>query len=107
MSAPLYFDDDGAPILAVDFHYGDEEAQADDLRAERLETVAGVLALLTDGATPEVAGRRALTFAYLVGALVPPCRTQRELAHRLGVSEARVSVRVKSLRAKLRALACG
>ena len=64
--------------------------------------VKAVVELLASGASVEHAGKRTLLLAHLLGVGGP--RTQRELAHLLGVTPSRVSSAIKFLHQNLQQL---
>jgi hypothetical protein len=68
----------------------------------RLLAARELLAPLVRLGTERQIGRRAVLMAFALGA--GPCKTQRALAARLGVTEARISQELKPVRAHFRAL---
>lgn len=82
---PVHFDEDGRPCF-VDMPT--DEPEADD-RADVRESLAGLIRLLTDGATALQAGQRVHLLAYAVG--VNGHRTQQALADELNISKGRLS----------------
>lgn len=101
-----YFDDDERPVAAVAPVFPDDEHKDEDLvRTARLETVAALIRWLTSGRVgPLQIGRRALLIHHVLDG---NRGTQRRLARRLGVTEARASQGLKALRVALRQLADG
>lgn len=101
----LGFDDDGAPVAAVGPAVYDEPADEDALRVARLETIRALVSWLTSGRVgPLQVGRRVLLIHHVLDG---QRGTQRKLARKLGVSEARASQGLKALRVALRHLADG
>lgn len=92
----------GQVVPVTSFKYpqeseGPQEAiREDEEKAIRLETISNTIRFLSQNATGRQVGRRVMLIAYLLGQ--GGCKTQRDLAHRLGVSEGRVSKAVKSAR---------
>jgi hypothetical protein len=74
-----------------------DEARADDSQAEVLRAL---VEWLTKGRTPDETGRLAHVMAFKFG--LSECRTQRELAETLKISEGRVSQILPEFRALLR-----
>jgi hypothetical protein len=96
------FDDDGKPVGVVSFDYDkiDDPDEAGDVAAIRREVIVRTLQFLTgQRATAKRAGQRAILLAHLVR--VGDCKTQRELARRLGLSPAAISKKVNALRKDL------
>jgi Trp operon repressor len=91
----------GERVAVVDFDYGDCEADSDEARI-RQETIRRLFDFLVrHSARPEQVGARVLELAYLLHCREVGCRSQKELARRLGVSEARVSAAIKSIRKEI------
>lgn len=81
--------EDRRPVPTVDFEYPEDDEQLPVGRSERAagEALAAVLQWCTDGRTAASCGRRTLAVAFLLGNL-PWLRTQRDLATRMGTTEA-------------------
>ena len=94
-----YYDDDQKPVQTCDPREDvDDEIQGS---RHRREIIARLLDwTIQGGADPEAIGRRLLILSHLCRTPSAPS-TQRELARRLGVSEAAVSKQVKRFRAVL------
>lgn len=101
----MAFDDAGEPVQAVAFQYPQDEPQ--ELSAsERQEILCRLLQFLTGGrAKAKQIGQRVLLLSHLVSQ--SGCRTQRELARRLGVKESRASQSLKVARREFAMLARG
>jgi hypothetical protein len=100
-----YFDDDQHPTLAVDPVFPDDEQDETEVRVARLETIRALVSWLTSGRVgPLQVGRRVLLIHHVLDG---QRGTQRKLARKLGVSEARASQGLKALRVALRHLADG
>jgi hypothetical protein len=101
--------DESGPVASVDFAYPEDEAieaPASDTRLARQETVLALLRLLaTKGATPHQIGQRVILLLFLLGR--GDFRTQTEVAKRLGVSRARVSMAVNKLKATFASICKG
>ena len=101
------FSDDGTPVQAVAFDFDAVDSLVDtnndDLRRVRQETTVRLLQFLATRASARACGQRVLLLAFLAGA--SDCKTQLELAKRLGVTPSRVSQTLKSLRSEFARLA--
>lgn len=87
---PLAFDDEGRPVPVSHPAVYDADLEPDaDGHNEFQAKLGAFLRWLTDGATVESAGRKALLIAHLAGQGAN--QTDAELAKRIGVSRARVS----------------
>jgi hypothetical protein len=109
MGVKQAFGEAGEPVSAVDFDFealdrDSEDAGAEDLACLRREVVVQLFQMLTaGGANAKQIGRRVLLMAFLLGQ--SDCKTQRQLARRLGVTPEYVSRAIKSLKAEFPALA--
>jgi DNA-directed RNA polymerase specialized sigma24 family protein len=94
------FDDHGKPVQAVGFVYPADEPEPEPPDAvdgaaaartafDRRRAAAAIIEILIAGTTMKQAGQRAFVLAYVLK--LCPCRTQKELAKRLGVTPGRVS----------------
>lgn len=102
----IAFDESHHAIGAVDFDYPQDEptTERELSAAERQEILTRTLQFLTgQNAKAAHIGKRVLLLAHLVGK--SRCRTQRELAKRLGYTEGRASQALKVARAELAMLA--
>lgn len=101
------FDDNGAPIATTDFEYPSEttaaELLAEDAARIRRETITRLVSMLASRGDRSAVGGRLLLLAFLLRC--GGCKTQRALAKKLRVSEARVSQSLKSLREEMAMLA--
>jgi hypothetical protein len=98
------FDDDGQAVPAVDFDFADVQGWDDEIdtgplrqirRAVQKETIVRLIQHLTSGnPSAEHLGRRVHYLAFRLGQ--SPCKTQADLAQKLGISEAAVSKQVKA-----------
>jgi hypothetical protein len=96
-----FFDESSTPVAAVDFPFDEldrrvERTQdaSDSVLESRLDfdrrhATAALLELLTTNATPREAGQRAFLLAHRLK--LSGCKTKRELADRMGLTEGRVS----------------
>jgi hypothetical protein len=95
-----YFDEAGDRVAVTEFQFPEDEPQAmadDDAARLRQETVQRLLQfLLANAHDPAIVGQRALLLGFLVNA--GPARTQSELAKLLGLSDGRISQKLKELR---------
>ncbi len=103
------FDDDGNATLAEDFPYdvldaasSTSEPTAEDERRIRHETIIRLIQRLTTGATARMVAQRVLIIAHLLH--IGNCRTQKQLARRLGITQGQVSKGIKRIRASLCAM---
>ncbi len=88
--------EDGQPVNVVWPSDPDDELHEADAARLRQETLCRLLQCLTTKANARQAGQRALLLSYLLH--IGDCRTQRQLAKRLGVTPGRVSQGLNSLR---------
>jgi len=95
------FDEAGNKIPVGDFDYSAVDKVSDDeettTRSSREITVRLLQMLSSGNARPDEIGRKVLILTYLVS----PEGTQRQLADRLGLSESRLSSRLRELRLHL------
>lgn len=100
-SDPIAFDDHGQLIAAVGFDF-DALTGGDIQDDERTKIFAdgalAMLALVNAGNTPQRAGRRARMIAFFLG--VSDCKSQSELAGKLGMTAPAVSQQLNSLHAE-------
>ena len=86
------FDDDSEPVAVTSFSFPDEDSsEADDVFRVRRETIIRLLQFITAGKREpaKTVGARVLLLAFLAGA--SDCKTQSELAKRLGITQSGVS----------------
>jgi hypothetical protein len=96
------FDEDHHPVPATEFDYDaiDEriagEAEAVDLELLREEIAVNLLQMLCHKADARLVGQQALVLGFVTHAI--DCKTQKELAKRLGIGKARCSRVVNQVR---------
>ena len=103
------FDADGQRVLAVPFDFdavdGETaqtlEADAEEIRIKR-EAIVAFLRYLASGRNAKLTGRKVHLLAYICG--LSACKSQKELAKRLRVTPAAVSMQLNSLRQGMRLL---
>jgi hypothetical protein len=86
---PMAFGDDGQPVRVVEPAVWDESPADDSARAEIREALLGFLRDMIEDSTPLQAGQCMFLLVHLCGQ--SGCRTDAELAKRMGVSATRVS----------------
>lgn len=102
-----FFDDAQRPVPSVAFPFDEVDTEVsgqsdDELALVRQQTLARVVAFLASGRCGALAvGRRVLLLDHVLSRSTAP---QKELAQRLGVTEACVSKAVKRLKRGMRAL---
>ena len=109
ISHAITFDDDQRRVGVVEFDYaavdGEAEADAPDsvtdakLAFDRRQAAAAILEILVADATPLLAGQRAFLLAHKLK--LSGCKTSRQLAARMGITEGRVSQIAKAFNAHL------
>ncbi len=90
--------DGNTPVAVVEFQQPEKQA-ADERAKMRQEIMVRLIQFLTVGRDAKKAGRDLLIMAYVCQKT--DCRSQRELANRLGVSPGRASQMIKLFRQKV------
>jgi hypothetical protein len=103
------FGEHGEPIGAVDFDYDaldrtPEDVDGEDLARVRQQTIIRVFQMIGIGTgDARRIGQRVLLIGFLLR--LNDCKTQKELARRMGVTAGRASQALKSARREFSALA--